>query len=105
MKLDAHCFNHQYGSYENVQDAKDACNRDVSCKGIYDSGCDNGGGNKGVYLCERGYYDYEPSSSSCVYDKSGAISNYFQGSIYYRFFIFLLTLYKMFFAFCSHFLS
>ena len=73
IKQDGHCNNHKYGSFQNVQDAKDACSNDNSCKGVYDSGCDNGRGGQRIYLCELGY-EYKTSSSSCIYDKSGVIS-------------------------------
>ena len=59
-----HCDDDNYGYYQNVEEAKEACRKDFNCAAIYDYSCDY----YGVYLCPLGYIEKE-SSSSCLYIK------------------------------------
>ena len=59
-----HCDDDNYGYYQNVEEAKEACSNDSNCAAIYDNSCDD----HGVSLCPLGYTEKQ-SSSSCLYIK------------------------------------
>ena len=70
-KVLTHCDGQDYGYYENVEEAKEACRKDSNCAAIYDGSCND----HGVYLCPLDYTEKE-SSSSCLYIKPARYSNY-----------------------------
>ena len=56
------------GHFTSLIDATANCNRESSCSGIYDKGCDGGT----FFLCDIAYsYESEESTNDCVYDKLG----------------------------------
>jgi len=57
------CSYDQYGSYPTLQDAKLACDSDISCAGVYDHYCDD----KDFSLCPIDANTY--ASTSCIYLK------------------------------------
>ena len=66
--MDGKWCGHYHGSFDEVKTAEDRCAHDSNCKGVWDGGCDESSND--VYLCLVGY-NYEYSTSSCVYDKKG----------------------------------
>ena len=54
-----------YGTYENLEEAKEACKKDLTCPAIYDSGCKG----RNFRLCPQGYTEVV-SSNSCLFIKS-----------------------------------
>ena len=63
-KVLTHCNEDDYGNYDNVEEAKEACRKDSNCAAIYDDSCDD----HNFFLCPLGYTEKE-SSSSCLYIK------------------------------------
>ena len=54
----------RYGSYANLDEAKNACLEDSNCASVYDGSCDDEGAFK---LCPKG--KERPSGPSCLYVK------------------------------------
>ena len=65
-KVLTHCDDDNYGYYENVEEAKEACSNDSNCAAIYDNYCDD----HVVQLCPSGYTE-KASSASCLHIKPG----------------------------------
>ena len=83
-----HCDDDNYGYYENVEEAKEACSKDSNCAAIYDNSCDD----HGVSLCPLGYTEKQ-SSSSCLYIKptGTVIIKIIKMNILQRYYIYILN--------------
>ena len=63
------CPNNNYGKYDSLQAAQDACKKDANCFYVYDKGCDNIGP---IHLCQRNVTLLKAATSkSCVYATAG----------------------------------
>ena len=60
------CYNNTYNRYDNLTEAKAACNLDYGCQAVYDSECNESSDD--IYLCPIGT-TYENRKSSCIYEK------------------------------------
>ena len=62
------CPGHNYGSYINFEDAKEACKKDSSCAAIYNSACTY----YNFSLCSLGYTT-NTTNNDCIYIKPGTV--------------------------------
>jgi len=63
--INRECDADKYGSYETLEEAKDACSADKHCKGVYDDDCN---GNQ-FYLCPGPSF-YNWHRHSCIINKA-----------------------------------
>ena len=61
-----HCWDDRKGSYSTIDKAKDACNQNTDCKGVYVQDCNADPNN--IYLCPSNAV-FRNSSSSCIHEK------------------------------------
>ena len=66
-KTSTHCGYDNYGNYNTVFEAEEACTWDPNCAAIYDNNCD---GNT-VYLCPSNYTEQVSGVGSCLFVKPG----------------------------------
>ena len=61
------CNQHKYGEFDQLEDAKEACDEDENCSSIYDVSC---GDENTFYLCPNGEDVLNESwFNDCVHDK------------------------------------
>ena len=63
----------RYGTFQTILEAKKSCFHDKQCKGVHSQDCND---SPTIQLCHLGH-GYEPSLTSCVYEKMGNFSSIF----------------------------